>query len=137
MRSIVAHIKWIMIVSGALTFTMVYAAIAPQAALQSNFGAALDGPVADVVVRNWGALIGLVGAMLVAAAFDPAARTFALVVAGLSKLVFITLVLAHGRQFLAYQAGVAIVIDAIWVVIYAVYLVGARPARPAAEQMPI
>ena len=137
MKWIVAHIKGIMIVSGALTFTMVYAAIAPQAALQSNFGAALDGPVADVVVRNWGALIGLVGAMLVAAAFDPGARTLALAVAGVSKLVFIGLVLAHGSQFLAYQAGIAIVVDSIWVLIFAAYLVGARSARPrpAAERM--
>jgi hypothetical protein len=130
MKWIVANIKGIMIVSGALTFTMVYAAIAPQAALQSNFGAVLEGPVADVVVRNWGALIGLVGAMLVAGAFDPGSRTLALVVAGVSKLVFISLVLAHGRQFLGNQAGMAIAIDAVWVAVFAAYLVGARVGRP-------
>lgn len=37
------QMRWLMFVSGALTFTMVYAAFAPQAALQSNFGATLDG----------------------------------------------------------------------------------------------
>jgi hypothetical protein len=35
---IVANIKWIMIVSGILTSTMVYAFLAPQAALQSPKG---------------------------------------------------------------------------------------------------
>jgi len=35
------------------------------AALRSNFGVALEGPVSEIVVRNWGALIGLVGAMLI------------------------------------------------------------------------
>src|SRR5262249_8429967 len=38
MRWIPANIRWIMLVSGALTCTMLYAAIAPQAALQSTFG---------------------------------------------------------------------------------------------------
>jgi hypothetical protein len=50
---VVANIRWLMILSGVLTTTMVYAAIAPDAALTSNFGEALDGPVADIVVRNW------------------------------------------------------------------------------------
>jgi len=38
MTWIVANIKWIMIVSGVLTATMIYAAIAPEAALRSTFG---------------------------------------------------------------------------------------------------
>lgn len=42
-----------------LTCTMLYAAIAPQAALRSTFGESLDGPVAEIVVRNWGALIAV------------------------------------------------------------------------------
>ena len=59
MNFVAANIKWIMLVSGALTCTMVYAAIAPQAALRSTFGETLEGPLADIVVRNWGALIAL------------------------------------------------------------------------------
>jgi hypothetical protein len=43
MNWIVAHIRWIMIVSGGLTATMVYATIAPQAALQATFGESLNG----------------------------------------------------------------------------------------------
>lgn len=61
---IVANIHRIMIVSGLLPMTMIYAAIAPEAALRSTFGDSVSGPVADIVVRNWGALIALVGAML-------------------------------------------------------------------------
>ncbi len=60
-----ASIKWIMLVSGVLTCTMVYAAIAPQAMLRSRFGESLEGPLADLIVRNWGALIFLIGAMLI------------------------------------------------------------------------
>lgn len=67
MNVIAANIRWIMLVSGALTCTMLYAAIAPQAALRSSFGETLEGPLAEIVVRNWGALIGLFLGYLVGA----------------------------------------------------------------------
>ena len=126
MRLSDTHIKWIMLVSGALTCTMVYAFIAPQAALRSTFGTPLEGPVANVVVRNWGALITLVGGMLIYGAFHPNVRSFALVVATASKIVFIALVLAQGSRFLSYQAGTAVLIDGIWVVIFVWYLMTSR-----------
>jgi hypothetical protein len=120
-----------MVVSGVLTLTMLYAAIAPEAALQSTFGQTLSGPVASVVVRNWGALIGLMGAMLIYGAFNPPVRNMALVVAGMSKAIFILLVLAQGQTFLSRQAGIAIVVDAVWVGVFAMYLVEARRASQA------
>lgn len=72
MSWIVTNIKWIMIVSGALTCTMLYAAIAPEAALRSTFGEPLEGPLAGIIVRNWAVLIVLVGAGLIYGAYDPA-----------------------------------------------------------------
>ena len=111
-----------MIVSGFLTLTMVYAAIAPEAALRSTFGESVTGPVADVVVRNWGALIALMGAMLIYGARKPALRPMTLVVAGASKAIFIALVLSHGGRFLTHQAGIAILVDLVWVVVFAAYL---------------
>ena len=119
---IVRNIRGIMTVSGVLTLTMVYAVIAPEAALRSTFGESLGGSAADVVVRNWGALIGLMGAMLMYGARRPAVRGLTLVVAGTSKAIFIGLVLSHGRQFLSYQAGIAALIDLMWVVVFAIYL---------------
>jgi len=126
MSWIVAHVKWIMIVSGALTSTMLYAAIAPQAALRSSFGETLEGPLAETLVRNWGALIFLVGAMLIYGAHHPPSRPLILTVAGLSKLAFIGLVLAQGRRYLGHQAGIAVVIDLVMVALFLAYLVGAR-----------
>ena len=118
-----------MIASGVLTLTMIYAAIAPEAALQSSFGETLTGPVSSVIVRNWGALIALIGAMLIYGARNPAVRPLVLTVAGASKAIFIALVLAQGRRFLAHQAGIAIVVDAIWVVVFSAYLL-ASPRGP-------
>ncbi len=126
MNWIVAKMKWIMLLSGALTCTMFYAAVAPQAALHSTFGSALDGPLAEIVVRNWGALIGLVGAMLIYGAFNPPTRPLILTVAGLSKLTFIGLILFYGRQFLGHQAGVSIAVDFLMVVLFIGYLVAVR-----------
>ena len=128
MNFIIAKIKWIMLVSGLLTCTTIYAAIAPQAALRGTFGETLQGPLAEIVVRNWGVLITLVGAMLIYGAYHAAVRPLVLTVAGLSKLIFILLVLAQGSRYLGQQAGIAIAIDAVWVVLFAFYLMGSRRA---------
>ena len=132
MQLIVARIKWIMLVSGALTCTMIYAAFAPQAALRSTFGASLDGPLAEIVVRNWGALIALVGAMLIYGAFNPGTRALVLIVAGLSKLTFIGLVLVYGFQYLGNQAGVSIAFDLVMVALFVLYLIAVRRVPAAA-----
>lgn len=131
MKWIVSWMKGILLVSGALTCTMFYAAVDPDAALRSTFGDTMDGPIADIVVRNWGVLIGLVGVMLLYAAFNVAARPLVLTVAGTSKLAFIGLILLAGRPFLAYQAGVAVVCDLIQVALFAAYLVAAPRVGPA------
>lgn len=130
---ITRQIKVVMLIAGVLTSTMIYAAAAPQAALLSTFGEGLDGPVAEVVVRNWGAFIGLVGAMLIYGAFSPPHRRLVLMVAGSSKAVFIALVLSQGNRFLSHQAGVAIVVDTLFVILFALYLaVPTRQGPPAA-----
>ena len=131
MNLVATNIKWIMLVSGLLTSTMFYAAIAPQAALLSTFGESIDGPVAEVVVRNWGALIGLIGMMLLYGAFNPSSRPLILTVAGLSKVVYISLVLAHGSRFLSAQAGISVVVDAVMVLLFVTYLAASRASRQA------
>jgi hypothetical protein len=124
-----ASIKWIMLLAGAATCSMVWAALAPQAALLTMFGETLDGALADVVVRNWGVLITLVGVMLIWGAFKPQVRVMALSIAVASKLVFIALVLSYGRRYVAAQAGIALALDLVWVALLAWYLIGARRMR--------
>ena len=86
----------------------------------------MEGPLVEIVVRNWGALIGLIGAMLIYGGFHPPVRPLILTVAGLSKLIFVGLVLAYGSQYLGHQVGLAIAIDLVMVVLYIGYLVGTR-----------
>ena len=112
-----------MLVSGVLTCSMIFAAISPQAALQTTFGAKLDGPLADLVVRSWGMLITLMGAMLIYAAFNPVYRKLVLTVAGLGKLFFIILILTYGYT---QQAMLTVIFDSLMVLIYLSYLLTAR-----------
>jgi hypothetical protein len=131
MNWIIANMKLIMLVSGALTCTMVYAAIAPQAALRSTFGVTLESPLAEIVVRNWGALIALVGVMLIYGAFNPPVRPLVLTVAGISKVFFIGLVLTYGTQYIGQQLGVSIAVDAVMVMLFTGYLIGVRRSKTA------
>jgi hypothetical protein len=53
----------------------------------------------------------------------------ALIVAGVSKAVFIALVLAQGGRYIGGPAGIAIALDLVWVVLFAWYLLRGRAAR--------
>ncbi len=116
----------IMGVSGVLTLTMLYATVAPVAAMQSMFQEAPSGAMASIVAPNWGVLVGLMGALLIYGAFHAPSRRLALVVAGVSKIAFISLVLAQGQRYLG-GVGVAVGVDAVMVVLFALYVVFGRP----------
>ena len=123
---IAANIRWLMIVSGALTATMIYAAIAPHAAVQAMLGETVSDPVAQIVVRTWGALIGLTGAMLIYAASRPVLRPLVLTVASISKAFFVLLMVAQRGPELNGQGIVSIAVDAVMVVLFTWYLVAGR-----------
>ena len=119
---VTARIKWIMALSGLATFSMIYAALVPKQAVTGLFGAQLSGPGAEIVVRNWGALIALMGAMLIYGAFAAAHRNFVLIVVGTSKLIFIGLVIGFGWELVGLQLGASLVFDAVFIALFAVYL---------------
>jgi hypothetical protein len=122
MRWIRSSIKPILLVSGVLTCSMIYTVVAPEAAQRQMFGESLGGPLSDVIVRNWAALIVIGGVMLIRAAFHPPCRPPILAMTALGKAVFIALVLAQGGRYLSQQAVVAVVLDSVMVVLFAAYL---------------
>lgn len=79
-----------------------------------------------MIVRNWGALIALIGVMLIYGAFQPALRALVLVIAGVSKIAFIALVLAFGREHLTQPLVVSIAVDVVIVVLFIGCLVSLR-----------
>jgi hypothetical protein len=126
MNAIVRNIRGIMLLSGGLTTTVGYAAIAPRAALESTFGETVSGPVAELLARNWGVLVALLGVMLIHGAFNATSRRLALLAAGASKVWFIALVLANGTRFLGHGAGTAVAVDSVMVILFAAYLAATR-----------
>ena len=119
-----------MLISGVLTCTMFSGLFSPEASLKSNFGAPLEASVTGIIVRNWAALIGLMGIMLIYGAFVPAVRRFVLVITGISKIIFILLILSLGRSYLGFGAGTAVIADSIMVVLFIVYLFLAQSTKP-------
>ncbi len=119
------NIKWIMLVAGAITFTMVFALLSPNQALNAMFGLALDSELGKLVVRNWGALIALTGGMLIYAAFNPQLRPMVLVVSGLSKTTFIALLISHGFTLKMLPT---LVMDCVFVCIFVYFLLSTRYA---------
>lgn len=134
MKWIVVSIKWIMLIAGILTTSILYYAIAPDAALRADFGQGVEGPLAQLIVRNWGVLVGLVGLMLVYGAFVPPARRLVLAVATLSKVAFVLLLVTVGHEFIRQRIGLALVVDSLEVLLFLTYLLSTRhaprPQRP-------
>ena len=129
MRFFVSNFKWVMLLCGVLTCTVFSALFSPQSAIKSNFGAILEGPIAEIIVRSWGALVGLMGIMLIYGAFVPTVRRFALTIVGISKIIFIILVIALGKSFLKFGAGTAVIADSIMVALFIAYLLLSRSLK--------
>jgi len=125
MNSFIRSMKWIMLVCGLLTVTMFQAAISPQEWQQQTFGTAIamSDPLPQIVVRNWGVLVGLIGLMLIYGAFNEANRKMVLVVASVSKGAFVALVLLYGQQLLDSQIRVGVIVDTIMVIVFVAYLI--------------
>ena len=122
MHFFVSNFRWVMLIAGLLTCTMFLGLFSPQASLKSNFGETLEGASTEIIVRNWAALIGLMGIMLIYGAFTPTVRRFSLVIAGISKIIFIILILSLGQSYLKFGVGTAVVVDSIMIVLFIAYL---------------
>jgi hypothetical protein len=119
---LVDNMQWVLLVCGLLTLSMLQAVFAPRATMRAYFGEAPDSKASDLLMRNWGMLVAAGGALLVYAAFTPEARPIALVFTGLTKLAFISLVLMAGGGMLKKQAGLAVVIDGVMILLFGAYL---------------
>ncbi|TGK95318.1 hypothetical protein EHQ30_01370 [Leptospira brenneri] len=121
MNLIFSNIKWIMLGSGIITCSMLLSALHPSLGLTLTFGDTLNGDLANTIVRNWAALIAIVGGMLIYGAYHEHTRNLVLVVASVSKSIFVILNLIYGTSFLM-RSGIALVFDSILVIIFVSYL---------------
>ncbi|WP_418141666.1 hypothetical protein NUW46_06340 [Marinobacter sp. MA] len=131
MEFVKRNFKWVMLVSGLLTATMFYGLVAPQAALESMFGASFDGGLQSIIVRSWSALVGLIGIILIYGALVERHRVFSAAMGALSKTIFVLLVMVYGQEFLG-QAAPAIIMDVVVVLATLIFFVAVRVQRSAA-----
>ena len=101
---------------------MILPFLAPRYATNTMFGEALDGPLANLVVRNWGQMIFASGLLLIWAAYDPASRTPILLFSIFGKLTFIGLVVREGGRWAKKSAMVAAIGDLGLVALFVWYL---------------
>ena len=131
MDLIIKNIKWVMLISGVLTFTMFYGLFAPQAMLESMFGVSFSGTLETIVVRSWCALVGLIGVILIYGAFNDRNRVFSISIATVSKVIFVSLVMLYGQEFLG-EVGPAIAMDCVTIALAALFLVAVLSKRATA-----
>jgi hypothetical protein len=111
-----------MLVSGLLTCATAFVLFSSDASLRSTFDLPISNPLTLIVVRHWGALVGLFGVMLIYGAFEESVRGIVLLIASIGKAVFISLVLSQGHQVVS-QAGPGVVLDTIAVLLFVGYLI--------------
>ena len=125
MNIIVKNIKWIMLLAGLVTSTTVAAVFVPQETLISMFGTNLTEPLANLVVRSWGFLVSIMGALLIYGAFNEGSRLLCIITAGISKIGFLLLILIFGATYID-KLMVTVVFDSIVVLILATYVISSK-----------
>jgi hypothetical protein len=125
MRWIVTNIDWVLIVCGALTATMLLPMVAPRSSFKFMFGEVADGPLGELLTRNWGQMIFATGLLLIYAAYQQEARLPILVFAAFTKLTFASLVIFNGGRYARKLAMQVAVGDLIMVVLFVWYLLAA------------
>ena len=120
---IATHIEIILIITGAVTATMLSQFFAPLSVLRLVYGEAPLDAVSVALARHWGLLIFCVGALLVYAAYVPPLRAPIMVVAVLEKVGLGVCVLGTSLR----RRGMAAVLaggDLLMALVYVLYLAG-------------
>jgi hypothetical protein len=83
-----AQIEWILLLTGLATAGALVLCLVPVTMMKMVFGQAPSDALSLLIVRHWGLLVGLVGVLLVYAAYHPEARVPTLIVAIVEKAAF-------------------------------------------------
>ena len=83
-----AQIEWILLITGLATAGALALFLAPVPMLRMLFGQAPSDALSLLIARHWGLLVGLVGALLIYAAYHAEIRVPTLIVAGAEKAAF-------------------------------------------------
>ena len=118
-----AQIEMILLLTGLATAGALVLFLAPDTMMKLLFGQAPSDALGLLIVRHWGLLVGLVGALLVYAAYHPEIRVPTLIVAIVEKAAF-----ALGVFMSPFRERPAVLVmalaDAGMAAVYLMYLAG-------------
>jgi hypothetical protein len=118
-----AHIELILLLTGLATAGALALFLAPATMLKTLFGQAPSDALSLLIVRHWGLLVCLVGALLINAAYHAETRVPTLIVAVVEKAV-----IALGMVLSPFRRRPAVVLVALadggMAAVYLMYLAG-------------
>ena len=118
-----AHIELILLITGLATASGIALLLAPVAVLKMQFGQAPSDALSLFIARHWGLLVGLIGALLVYAAYHDEIRRPTMIVAVVEKMAFVI-----GIFLTPFRRRPAVLVmalaDAGMATVYTLYLAG-------------
>jgi hypothetical protein len=116
-----ANIEMILLITGLATTGAFALFLAPVLATRMLFGQAPGDALGLIVIRHWGLLVFLVGALLIYAGFHAESRVPILIVAIVEKAIFALSVFLSPFRRLPPVLGMALA-DAVMSAVYLAYL---------------
>jgi hypothetical protein len=117
------HIELILLITGLATAGVLVVFLAPAPVMKLLFGQAPSDTLSLFIARHWGLLVGLVGVLLVYAAYDAKVRVPTLIVASAEKAALVVgLLISPFRQRPTVLAMA--LADAGMAAVYVMYLTG-------------
>ena len=118
-----AQIEWILLITGVVTAGATALSVAPVPLMRTLFGQAPSDALGLLIARHWGLLVGLVGALLIYAAYHAEVRVPTLIVAIAEKtaIAFGLLIAPFRRRPAVLAMALA---DAGMATVYFMYLIG-------------
>jgi hypothetical protein len=118
-----AHIEWILLVTGLATTVATAFSIAPVPMIRMVFGQAPSDALSLLIARHWGLLVGLVGGLLIYAAYHAEVRVPTLIVAIVEKVAIVLGLLTSPLRRRPAVLVMALA-DAGMAAMYLIYLIG-------------
>src|SRR5262249_62031523 len=120
---IAAHIDLILLITGLATAGVLAVFVAPVPVMKMLFGQAPSDALSLFIARHWGLLVGLVGALLIYAAYHAEVRVPTLIVAIVEKVALVLGLLISPFRRRPAVLAVALA-DAGMSAVYVLYLTG-------------
>jgi len=120
---ITAHIQPLLVITGFITALAAVMFIAPRPLLKLVFNVEKADSITLLVARHWGLLVGLIGMLLVFAAYEPNVRVPAMAMATAEKIAIAGLIFLGPLKRNAVMWMIAFG-DGTMAVIYLMYFAG-------------